>query len=201
MFSYAFQKYNVSQATGLSNAELAKIPASWTHYINSGDEFWHIRVTREGSSFELFTPEEQYHFKDVKELIWLDYRVLTASLILVLAYVLTSIFWRRPRYRRQLAVSAIWGSGIALTLIIVLGIASMLAFDRLFLQLHYLLFTNSYWSAEGYMLLLFPEGLWFDGALICVGMMAGLAIISGIIAAVFLRLNSRRAASETRIIS
>ena len=77
-------------------------------------------------------------------------------------------------------------------LIIVLGIASMLAFDRLFLQLHYLLFTNAYWSAEGYMLLLFPSGLWFDGALICVGMMAGLAIILAIIAAAFLKLNSRK---------
>jgi len=197
IFTYAFQKYDVSQTTGLSKAELDKIPASWTHYINSGDAYWHITVTGEGSSFELFTPEEQIHFKDVKQLIWLDYRFLAASLILVLSYVLTSIFWRRPRYWHQLAVSAIWGSGISLMLIIVLGIASMLAFDRLFLQLHYLLFTNAYWSAEGYMLLLFPSGLWFDGALICVGMMAGLAILLAIIAAAFLKLNSRK--SDTRV--
>lgn len=192
IFNYGFQKYNVSQTTGLSNAELENIPPSWTQYINSGEEYWHLTIERNGSFFELFTPEEQYHFKDVKQLIWLDYRVLSGALVLALVYTLTSIFWRRPKYWRQLARSVIGGSGISIALIIVVAIASMLAFDRLFIQLHYLIFSNPYWSAEGYMLLLFPGGFWFDGALICAGTVAGLAIIAGIIAFVFLKFNPEK---------
>ena len=84
IFTLGFQKYNVSQTTGITTSELEKIPQSWTDYINSDDEYWHIIVTGDGSSFELFTPEEQSHFKDVKLLIWLDYRILAATLILVL---------------------------------------------------------------------------------------------------------------------
>ena len=192
IFTYGFQKYDVSQTTGLSEAELEKIPPSWTNYLNSGEEYWHITVTKNGSSLELFTPEEQAHFKDVKQLIWLDYRILVATLILVLAYALTSIFWRRRKYWHELARNVIWGSGLSVGLLIVLGVASMLDFDQLFLQLHHLIFTNTYWSAEGYMLLLFPGGFWFDAALICIAFMAGLAIISGIIGIIFLKRNPKK---------
>ena len=80
----------------------------------------------------------------------------------------------------------------AVGLLIVLGVASMLDFDQLFLQLHHLIFTNTYWSAEGYMLLLFPGGFWFDAALICIAFMAGLAIISGIIGIIFLKRNPKK---------
>ncbi len=187
IFGYGFQKYDVSQTTGLSDTELGKIGKSWTDYINSGDEYWHVTVIKDGNSFELFTPEEQVHFKDVKQLIWLDYRVLLVTIIIVLGYALTSIFWRRGRYWRQLAGSVIWGSSLAVVLIILLGIGSMLDFDQLFLQLHHLIFTNSFWSAEGYMLLLFPGGFWFDAALICIGFMAGLAIVPGLCAILYLR--------------
>jgi integral membrane protein (TIGR01906 family) len=188
IIEYGFQKYDVVQTTGLSNAELDKIGESWISYINSGDEYWHIRVSQSGHSFELFTTEEQIHFRDVKQLIRLDYRVLSVTLVLVLGYTFTSIFWRKGRYRRNLARSVIWGGGISLVLILIFGVASYLDFDQLFLLLHQLIFTNPYWSAEGYMLLLFPGGFWFDAALICIGFMAGLALVLGFSAGVYLRL-------------
>ena len=188
IFGYGFQKYAVSQSTGLPNTELAKIGKSWTEYINSGNEYWDITVTKGGNTFELFTQDEQIHFRDVKQLIWLDYRFLLVTLILVLGYALTLIFWRRGQYWRQLASNAIWGSGLALLLIVALGLGSILDFDQLFLQLHGLIFTNAYWSAAGYMLLLFPGGFWYDAALICIAFMAGLAIILGIFALAYLRL-------------
>lgn len=194
IFTYGFQKFGVSQTTGLSNAELDKIPPSWINYINSNAEYWRITVTKDGSTFTLFTPEEQDHFRDVKQLIWLDYRVLLVTIILVLGFALTSIFWKKGKYRHQLARNVIWGSGLSLIIIIISGIASMLDFDRLFLDLHYLLFTNTDWSAPGYMLLLFPGGFWFDAALICIGYMAGLAIGLGLIAIIYLKLTSKKEA-------
>ncbi len=196
IFGYGFQKYGVSQITGLSENELGKIGKSWTEYINSSDEYWHITITKDGKTFELFTPDEQVHFKDVKQLIWLDYRVLLVTGIIVLGYALVSIFWRRGRYWRQLARSVIWGSGLAIALIIILGIGSMLDFDQLFLQLHYLIFTNSLWSAQGYMLLLFPGGFWFDAALFCIGFMAGLAIVLGSSAVIYLKLTGNKSVSR-----
>jgi integral membrane protein (TIGR01906 family) len=192
IFTYGFQKYDVSQTTGLSNEELKTIPPSWVNYINSGEEYWHITLTQDGKSFELFTAEEQSHFKDVKQLIQMDYRVLLVTALLVLAYSLTSIIWRKGKYWRQFARSVIWGSGLTVVLIVVLGVASLLDFNQLFIQLHYILFTNTTWSAQGYMLLLFPGDFWFDAALFSIAFMAGLAIIGGAIAFVCLKLNLKK---------
>lgn len=189
LFAYGFEKYNASQATGLPDSELEKIGGSWVRYINSDEEFWRVSVTRDGNSFELFTPDEQIHFKDVKQLIWLDYRFLLATLIIVLAYGLASVLWREGRYRRMLARSVVWGSILTIALIALLGVASFVNFDWLFLQLHYVIFTNELWSATGYMLLLFPGGLWYDAALFCIGFMAGLALILGAAAVVYIRIS------------
>jgi integral membrane protein (TIGR01906 family) len=192
IFDYGFEKYHVSQTTGLPATELDKIGNSWVSYINSDEENWHITLTQNSKRFELFSQEEQVHFSDVKQLIWLDYRILIITLVMVLGYIFASMFWRRGRYWKQLARSVIWGSGLTLFLIIVLGIASFLNFDQLFLQLHYLVFTNQLWSASGYMLLLFPGEFWYDAALICIGFMAGLAIILGVLSWTYLKLTRKK---------
>ena len=187
LFDYGFHKYNIGQATGIPESELNKIGESWKNYINSEDQYWEIRVTVNGKSFELFTPEEQIHFKDVKELIWLDYRAGIAALIIFLAYSFTYLFLGRGSRRRHLAQSVIWGSGLTIFLMVIVGIASALDFEDLFLRFHYLVFTNPYWSAEGYMLLLFPEGFWLDAAMLVVAFMAGLAIVFGVASFIYLR--------------
>ena len=188
IYTYGFQKYNVSQTTGLPPAQLEMIAKGMIDYFNSDDEFVEITVTEDNRPFDLFTTEEQIHLKDVKQLVWLDYRVLFVTFFIILSYSLVSIFWLRRGRRRQLAKSLLWGSGLALSLIIIVGVAVVFAFDWLWLQFHFLSFSNDFWSAEGYMIPLFG-GFWYDAALICIAFMAGLAIILGISAFLCLRFN------------
>ena len=187
LLNYGFNKYNVSQVTGLPDEELEKVAVSWTDYINSGEEYWSITVSNGSEDFELFTQEEQIHFKDVKQLIWLDYRVLLATLLFILAYVIISLSRGGKNYLRSLARSVIQGSGLSLLLIIIAGVAVAVDFESLFLQFHFLAFSNEHWSAQGYMLLLFPGGFWFDAALICTAFMAGLAVLLGALSAAYLK--------------
>jgi integral membrane protein (TIGR01906 family) len=106
-------------------------------------------------------------------------------LVIFLAYSLTCIFWQRGKLRRYLASSVIWGSGLTILLIVIASIASMLDFEGWFLRFHYLVFTNPYWSADGYMLLLFPGGFWLDAAVVVIAFMAGLAVIFGVAALLY----------------
>jgi len=46
-----------------------------------------------------------------------------------------------------------------------MGIGTLLNFDTLFYDFHLIAFSNSFWSAEGNMLLLFPGGFWYDAAI------------------------------------
>jgi integral membrane protein (TIGR01906 family) len=192
LYNYSFEKYDVSQQTGFAPLELDKAARGLIDYFNSGDEYVHITLIRNGTQVELFTREEQIHFKDVKLLVLLDYKVLLVAFILVLSYALFKFFWKRGRNKRELFRYLVWGCSLSIALILIIGIASFFDFDQLFLKFHELVFSNQYWSAQGYMLLLFPGGFWYDAAIFCLIFMTVLAIIIDTISVLWLRLNHKK---------
>ncbi len=180
LYQYGFEKYDVSQATGLAETELEKVATGLSNYFNSNEEYISITVIKDSEPFELFNEKEVIHLKDVKGLIWLDYHLLLGTLIYIIAYAAVSLWWRKRRYWRQLAWGVVVGSSITLTLMLVLGLGTLLSFDQLFLQFHLLSFTNKLWildPAKDYLIMLFPKGLFYDAAISCAGITAGLAVI------------------------
>jgi integral membrane protein (TIGR01906 family) len=177
MYNFGFDKYNVSLQTGFNSIELDKAADGLIKYFNSNDEYVEIVLNRDGKTVELFTREEKIHFKDVKQLVWLDYVILLSSLLYFLIYSLKGYFWKHGKHRKEIFKNTIWGCGISILIILITGIASYFDFDQLFLQFHYLAFSNQYWSASGYMLMLFPGGFWIDAAMFCGIFMAVLIIL------------------------
>lgn len=191
LYMYGFDKYNVSQTTGITEVELEKVARGLISYLNSGDEYISLTVLKDGKPFELFNQREVAHLRDVKGLIRLDYWVLLGTLIYTLSYAGVSLFWRRRRYWRQLGWGVVSGSGITLALMLALGLGALLNFDRLFWQFHLISFTNELWQLDptrDYLIMLFPGGLWYDAFLLCAGITAGLAIILGGVAGGYLKM-------------
>lgn len=194
LYEYGSQKHGVRQALSnsgleLSGSELEKVYAGLISYFNSDEEYISLMVIKDGKPFELFTPEEVIHFKDVKGLIWLDYRFALGTLFYILAYAGVSLLWRKREYWQQLALAIVGGSGITVALMLALGLGTLLGFGQLFYQFHLLFFSNEFWSAQGYMLLLFPEPFFYDATLFCVLAIVGSAIILGGIAGGYLLLS------------
>jgi len=179
LYNYGFYKYSVNQTPQLAEFDLEEIASELISYFNSDEGYITLTAVKDGKPFELFTAEEIIHFKDVKGLIWLDYWLLLGTLIYALAYAGVSLFWQRRRYWHRLAWGVVGGSSITLILMLALGSGILLGFDQLFLQFHLLLFSNEFWSAEGYMLLLFRPDFFYDAAKFCAGITVGLAIILG----------------------
>lgn len=179
IYNYGFNKYDVSLQTGFSPVELDKASSGLIHYLNSNEDYPDIILLRDGKSIELFTRDEKLHFKDVKQLVRLDYLFLIISFIVFLLHFIFGFYWKKGINRKQLAKNIVWGCSISILIIFITGIASIFYFDQLFLQFHYLVFSNQYWSAPGYMLQLFPGGFWVDAALICGVFMIALALLQG----------------------
>ena len=183
LYKYGAERYNVSQKLAdsgleLTDLELERVYAELISYFNSDEEYVSLTVVKDNRQFSLFAPEEVIHFKDVKGLIWLDYWLLLGTLIYVLAYAGASLFWWKDR--RQLAWGVVGGGGITLAVILALGLGALSGgFGKLFDQFHLLFFSNEYWSAKGYMLLLFQEDFFRDAAISCALFTAGLAVILG----------------------
>ena len=182
LYKYGFAKYDVSSTTNLADSELEKAATGLIGYFNSNEEYIDLTVTKDDRPFVLFNQREVIHLKDVKELIRLDYRVLLGTLIYVLGYTAVSLFWSKRRYWRQLAWGVVGGGGITLVLMLALGLATLLGFDQLFLQFHLLSFANDFWQldpARDYLIMLFPQGFWYDVTLFCALGTTGMAIILG----------------------
>ena len=62
------------------------------------------------------------------------------------------------------------GSVLTLVVIIAMGVGILLDFDRFFLVFHLISFANNLWildPSSDYLIMLFPQGFWFDAALFC----------------------------------
>ena len=180
LYNYGFEKYNVSQETGLAQSELEKAATGLIGYFNSGEETISLTVVKDGEPLALFNEREVAHLRDVKGLFWLDYRVLLGTLVYVLGYAIFSLF-RRKDWRR-LAWGVVGGSGLTLGLMLVLGIGMLLNFEQLFWQFHLISFANELWQldpARDYLIRLFPGGFWYDAAIFCALATAAAAVVLG----------------------
>ncbi len=181
LYRYGFDKFGVSQTTGLSEAELEKTARGLIHYFNSSEEYINLTVVKNGRTFTLFNEREVIHLKDVKGLFRLGYWIFLGSLLYALAYA-GFLLWLRER--RWLARGLLVGSGLTLGLMLVLGLSAMLNFDQFFLQFHLLSFSNEFWQldpGQDYLIMLFPRGFWYDATLICAAATAtGAAILGGV---------------------
>ncbi|MBM3143310.1 MAG: TIGR01906 family membrane protein [Chloroflexi bacterium] len=181
LYHYGFDKYGVSQTTGLPDTELDKAARGLIGYFNSGDEYINLTVTKDGQTFALFNEREVVHLKDVKGLFRLDYWIFLGTLIYSFAFV-GFVIWRKEW--RQLAWGLLWGSGLTLGLVLVLGIGAVLNFDQFFLQFHLLSFTNELWQLDpsrDYLIMLFPGGFWYDATLfIALATAVGAAVLGGV---------------------
>jgi len=197
LYNYGFEKYGISQATGLSESELEKTAAGLVSYFNSGEEYISVTVIKDGQPFELFNYRETIHLKDVKGLIWLDYRVMLVTLAYILAYAGVCLFWRRPAYRRRLARGVVGGSCITLGLMLALGLVSLLDFNWIFWQFHVISFTsNDFWlldPAKDYLKMLFADGYFYDVVLFCALGVAGAAVVLGGASGLWLKLGGKGA--------
>lgn len=183
LYEYGAHKYGVEQSLAeaglkLTDAELSGIYAGLISYYNSDEENLNITVAQGEKTVSVFTPEEILHFRDVKGLIRLDYKILLGTLAYFLVYIGLNLFlWRD---RRRLGWGLLGGSIFTLAVLLVLVLLDrLIGFDELLLQFHFMFFNNLFWSTQGNMLLLFLENFFIDTVTIGAGIIAGAAIIIG----------------------
>lgn len=177
LYEYGFEKYEVSADTGLSDAELTRSARELIAYFNSTEEPLSVTVEINGDPFQLYTIEEALHMKDVKGLVRLDYGVLAFAGIYTVIYSVLAL--RKRDRRRAFARTVLAGSALMVAIMAVVGLTALNDFNSLFLNFHYLAFTNDFWSAKGYMLRLFPGGFWYDVFMFCAFAMVAVTVIIG----------------------
>ena len=84
----------------------------------------------------------------------------------ILAFLGVNIFWLKDRQR--LARGPLYGGGLTIAFVAVVALLYIaMGFGDLWYRFHLVFFTNDFWSAEGYMLRLFPQSFFADAAIFC----------------------------------
>jgi len=201
LYKYGFEKYNVSQTTGIAEVELEKAATGLISYFNSGEANISLTVMKDGESFEPFTEREIIHLWEVKILFQLVYYLLGGSLAFVIIYSLVMLLWRRDSSWRILAGEVLRGSVLTVGLVGALALGAVVGFDPLFWWFHEIVivfFEGDYWILDPglhYLIMLFPQGFWYDAAIFCALATVGLAIILGGVAGGYLWATRRRVVS------
>ena len=200
LYEYGFDKYDVSQETGLDDDQLRGVAKELIDYFNSGDGPLQVRVEVGGEELELFTEREVTHLKDVRGLIQLDYRFQEATLAYILGFAVVVLLWSRGRFWRGLARLVVWGSALTIALMIVLGLGAVIGFGQLFHDFHVLSFSNDLWKlgSGDYLLMMFPESFFRDATLFIAGAIVGEALLLGGIARGLLAVTRKRARMRAR---
>ena len=195
LYRYDFNKYHISSVTGIAPNELEEAANGIIAYWNSPDEYIHIVVNKNDQPFTLFNDREVVHMKDVKSLVRLDYAALAFTGIYCILYTGIALFWRRPRYHRELKVAGVGGGAFTLGFLGVIGVMAAANFDAFWTNFHLLSFANDFWQLDptsDYLIMMFPEGFWSD-AVIIVGVSAALlALLIGAGSWLSFRLDARK---------
>ena len=133
LYSYGFDRYDIPRRTGIERAELIDAGRQIRTYFNDDTELLDVRVRVGGVERSIYGEREVLHMRDVKGLVQGVYAVqyITAA---YMALFLAVAAWRMRRKAVALAVRLLsYGGLVTLGLAVLVGIGSLIGFDRLFL--------------------------------------------------------------------
>ena len=97
----------------------------------------------------------------------------------------------------SLARLVLWGCGLAVGLVALVGLQSLVSFDAFFTLFHQLGFANNLWQLDperDYLVKLFPEGFWLDAMLFLAIASVVEAVVAGVVAWLLQRVDQKTAA-------
>lgn len=168
LYRNGFQRYNTATRSGIIDADLIAIGAELRRYFNTGTEPLAVRAPIYSIEQDVFNAREIAHMYDVKRLVRGTYWVALGSALWILATLAVGFALQRREYIAPAAWLAMWGGAVTLLAVVGVGLASIAAFEQLFLLFHQLSFANDLWILNpytDYLLILFPGGFWFDATM------------------------------------
>jgi integral membrane protein (TIGR01906 family) len=171
LYDYGWWRYDAAGRTGLPPAELDSIAVQFRDYFTGDDESLDLRASFGGqqqAKQALLSDREVRHMRDVRALVRRVFAAEWVAGAVVVLYVIGGFgvlrgrFW--PVLRRSLKYSAIG----TLAAVAVIAIAAIVNFDFAFTLFHLLSFNNDLWQLNpyrDYLLLLFPQGFFFDATM------------------------------------
>ena len=177
LYTGGFSKYHISEATGISNTQLQGVAHGMVDYFNGKVRSPQVEVDIRGIERPVYNQKELIHLEDVRKIIDIFKMLEILSLIVFLATGLTMFFkFGVSRLLKGLQAGAV-------VTVVFLGsvmLWALIDFNSIFYFFHILSFSNDLWlldPATDYLIMMFPEGFFFDSAILIAATIIAVAIL------------------------
>jgi integral membrane protein (TIGR01906 family) len=165
LYEQLFERNEVPRRSGITILELRGVGATIQDYFNSDIEPLAVTASINGAPVSLFGDDEAAHMADVKRLFAKTYRLQAISALVLAIAITAAVYLRRGQSATMIRSWLSRGAIIAAGAITVIGIASMVAFEQVFLLFHYIGFPDgnfTFSTQTDYLVQVFPYGFWAD---------------------------------------
>ena len=169
LYGYGFDRYDIPARAGIERSELMKAAGQIRDYFSNDAEDLAIRVVVRGIRVRnLYNDREVAHMRDVKGLVRGVYLVHLLAGAYLASFAVVGLAIGRRRFLPLLGRSAGLGGALTVALVLLVGLASLAGFDRLFLAFHLVSFSNDLWQLDpsrDYLIAMFPQGFFSDATM------------------------------------
>lgn len=169
LYSYGFDRYDIPTFTGIERSELLASARQIRDYFNGDADTIQLVVAQYGVPRSLYNDRELTHMRDVKALVKGVYRVQEYSGLYLLMFALVGLRLMGRRFVSRLGWYLGLGGAVTLGLVVAVGLASLVGFDRLFLAFHQIGFTNDLWQLDprrDNLIAMYPQRFFFDATML-----------------------------------
>lgn len=164
VYQKEYEKYDVLSELDMTMEDVMHVTREMMAYLRGDRETLSVVTTVEGEQQDFFNEQDRFHMEEVRGLFigGLNIRIGACMIaVLCLIFLLVS----RADLKKILPRSYHAALGISGAFVLLLGIASIIDFNAVFVQFHHIFFDNDLWifdPAEDYMIRMLPEGLFYD---------------------------------------
>jgi integral membrane protein (TIGR01906 family) len=163
-----FALYRVDQITGLTSPQLREVALAFLAYFGGQRDALDMQVEIRGVRRPLFNQRELAHMEDVFHLMQGVKAVQVASGLALIGLGALGFILRGRAFLRFFGRLCLMGGGVTIALLLGLAGLALVDFGDAFVQFHLIAFSNDLWILDptrDYLLMLFPEGFWFDATM------------------------------------
>ena len=164
VYQREYEKYDVLSDLDMTMDDVMYVTHEMMDYLRGEGDTLSVITTVEGREQDFFNEQDRFHMEEVRGLFigGLNIRLgeCVIGLICIAFLIITHADVKKVIPRGYWIALGITGAAVLL-----IGTASVIDFNAVFVQFHHIFFDNDLWifdPAEDYMIRMLPEGLFYD---------------------------------------
>lgn len=164
VYQREYEKYDVLSELDMTMDDVMYVTHEMMSYLRGEGDTLSVITTVEGREQDFFNEQDRFHMGEVRDLFIGGLNIRLGACIIGLICIAFLLITRADI--KKIIPRGYWiALGVTGAAVLLIGAASIIDFNAVFVQFHHIFFDNDLWifdPAEDYMIRMLPEGLFYD---------------------------------------